>query len=104
MTSQQQEYQNRREALKALSNALKPLVKTGVHATVNEAIIEHYKQEGGHTTFNTLKQWNEAGRRIKKGSKAFVVWGSPKKTKRDEEDDEYSFFPLCYLFSDQQLK
>ena len=102
--SQQAQYQNRREELKALSRVVKPLVDAGDFTHVNAAIVATYKATGIHTEFKTIRQWNEEGRRVKKGSKAFVVWGSPKKTKRDEDEDEYSFFPLCYLFSDQQLK
>lgn len=104
MTDRQVQHQSRREELKALSRAVKPLVAQGDFENVNAAIVASYKAEGGHTEFKTIRQWNEDGKRIKKGSKAFVVWGSPKKSTRDEDKDEFSFFPLCYLFSDQQLK
>ena len=66
------------------------------------------------TEFNTFAQWKELGYTILKGSKAFVIWGQPRTgnenkeetdTKRGEgEDDEYSFFPVCYLFSDKQVR
>lgn len=71
-----------------------------------------YDTEGAEE-FNTFKQWKEQGATIKKGSKAFLVWGQPigkqraqeaqQKGQEAPEEDEYRFFPICYLFSDKQV-
>lgn len=72
--------------------------------SINAALIELYNKEG-HSNFKTFNQWKAAGKSIIKGSKAFTVWGSPRDSKPDPqaEKDEYQFFPLCYLFSEQQV-
>ena len=103
MTDRQQQHQTRREELKVLSRAVKHLVQEGEYENINAAVVDSYRKDG-HEEFKTIRQWNKEGKRIKKGSKAFVVWGSPQKSKRanDEDQDEFSFFPLCYLFSNMQ--
>lgn len=75
-------------------------------ATINEGLIEHYKK-GGHEQFKTFGQWKDSGFSIKKGSKAFLVWGSPREIVHpdpENNDDEFRYFPLCYLFSDLQVE
>jgi len=42
-------------------------------------LIQLYSADGKHTTFKTFQQWKEEGKFIIRGSKAFTVWGSPKK-------------------------
>jgi hypothetical protein len=98
-------YKERRETLKKLSTAVKALVKEGVYKTVNEALInEFYKKTDPEIKdFNTFSSWKEKGKTILKGSKAFVIWGQPRNIKQDEENDEFKFWPLCYLFSDNQV-
>jgi hypothetical protein len=102
------EHKEKREALKALSQQVKPLVKEGQYDTVNDAIMDCFYRQNGHSEFNTLWEWNKKGYRILKGSKAFVVWGSPRQLKKVEpetdEDKKEEFFPLCYLFSNLQVE
>ena len=98
--------------LKALSQQVKPLVKEGQYDFINEALIDCIYKQGGHEQFNTLPQWNKKGYRVKRGSRAFVVWGSPKEvqkqsepeTQENEEDEKDNFWPLCYLFSNLQVE
>jgi len=82
--------------------------------TVNFMLLNHIYETDGATEFNTFKQWKEQGATIKKGAKAFLIWGQPLSAQRQQEaeaqgkepegeDDEYSYFPLCYLFSDKQV-
>ena len=103
-------YLENRKKLKELSNAVKPLVKDGEFSTVNEALKEIiYKEENPEIQeFNSFKCWKAKGKTILKGSKAFLFWGMPVKgEKQDEgqtEPDEFSFFPLCYLFANTQVK
>ncbi|MBC6698078.1 ArdC-like ssDNA-binding domain-containing protein [Hymenobacter puniceus] len=96
----------RREDLKQLSNAVKPLVEMGEFPTVNAAIIETYRRDG-HETFNTFWQWKTLGKAVKKGAKAFVVWAQPVQraaNAAEDAQDEYEFFPICYLFSNLQVE
>ena len=108
-------FQEKRENLKAISKIAQMAIKNGATEaqTVNEFVTDHYKSENpGIEEFDTFHQWKDKGFKIKKGSTAFVVWGSPRKGKLEEpvmksdgkEDDEFEFFPLCYLFSNQQVE
>lgn len=107
MSKNKEKYQENRTFLKQISNAVKELVKMGEYGTVNEAVIETvYKNANPEIKeLNTFNQWKQKGFTILKGSKAFVIWGQPigKKQTEDQEKDEYSFFPLCYLFANTQV-
>ena len=48
---------------------------------------------------------------VKKGEKAFLIWGKKRQNEKKEtpqtekkEDTEYSFYPICYLFSNAQIQ
>ena len=81
--------------------------------TVNYMLLNHMYNTEGAEEFNTFKQWKEKGATIIKGSKAFLIWGQPlgkqranqaqEKGQDQSEEDEYNFFPICYLFSDKQV-
>ncbi|MDZ4667532.1 MAG: ArdC-like ssDNA-binding domain-containing protein [bacterium] len=100
-----------REELKELSKQVKPLVKEGVYPTINQAIIEEiYKDETNHE-FKTYNQWDKEDHFVRKGEKGFPLWGAPKnidqeveKNELDKEDNNKSFFPLAYVFSDNQVE
>lgn len=100
------QYMERRTALSKLSTTIKLQMKMGLidAPSINAALIELYNQEG-HSNFKTFNQWKALGKSIIKGSRAFTVWGSPINSKPDPqvEQDEFQFFPLCYLFSEQQV-
>jgi len=100
----------RREELKALSQTVKPLVKEGAYDSVNEALIECYYRDADNKVFHTFNHWIENGFKIKKGSRAFAIWGSPRPLKKiepsqaREEEKEEDFFPICFLFSNAQVE
>lgn len=78
---------------------------------VNDIIAQWYKEDSGATVFKTFNQWKNEGYKIKKGSKAFVLWSKKTKaTKHGETQsgepttDDYEFFPIAYLFSDLQVE
>lgn len=104
------EHKEKREALKLLSKAVKPLVKEGQYDSVNEALIDLFYRQDENTEFHTLYDWSKKGYKVKKGSKAFVIWGSPRELKRTEpaaeqdEDRKEDFYPFCYLFSNAQVE
>ena len=100
-----------RKQLIALSNSLKPYVDSGMFAKMNEAIKTYYTTDD-HQHFKTFWQWKAEGKKVKKGSKAFAVWGKPiqakrgekEKKKEKEEIDEYEYYPICFLFSNAQVE
>lgn len=93
----------RREELKALSAGLKALKKMGEIDTVNEGLVNLYFEQG-HEELNTFHQWLKLGYSVKKGEKSLLLWGRPRKNKQDDSDDEYKFFPLCYVFSEHMVQ
>lgn len=101
--SKKELYQAKREELKALSKTVKPLVDEGIFESVNAAIVAHYKSETGAEEFNTFGQWRKADKSVQKGQKAVLVWGKPRQTEQDSEEDNYKFWPVCYLFSNLQV-
>ena len=90
---------------------------TGEEWTVNKVLIRDYQQSTGASDFRTFKAWKEAGYSVKKGEKAFRVWGSPVRGKKkkaadsdveqsqeNEADNEYKMFPMCCLFHQGQVE
>ena len=102
-------YKMRRENLKQISRVLQLQMKSGAadFDSVNEGLIQIYSADGVHTAFKTFQQWKEEGKSVIKGEKAFSVWGSPRKVANPEpeegENDEFKYWPLCYLFSNAQV-
>lgn len=79
---------------------------------LNFYILNFIYDVEGAEEFKTFKQWKNEGYTIKKGSKAFVLWGQPRELsnpgKEEQAEDPESgedetFFPVCYLFSDKQV-
>ena len=59
-----------------------------------------------YNEFLTFKGWKEKGFKVKKGEKAFLVWGKKRKkeVEENEEAKEFSFFPLAFIFSNAQVE
>lgn len=99
-----------------LSKPMRELLKLGEVNTINEALKKYVYEPQGHTDLKTLHEWNKEGKRIKKGSKALLLWSSPLKGKArqeeeaknnqadETEDKEYQFWNICYLFSNMQVE
>ena len=114
MTSKQQN----RTLLQILSNKLAKFVENGDFETMNNAIIAHYKaQNQAITEFKTFHDWKKQGFAVRKGEKAFLVWGKPLKKKETEKPQDVptdamtlndltdnKYFPICYLFSNLQVE
>lgn len=98
--------QEKRNYLKGLSKPIQALVKEGAFFTVNEGLKQIYADDG-HTDLKTIHQWNKAGKRVKKGETALLLWGTPKKLERVNADtsevDELDYFPICFVFSNKQV-
>ncbi|MFY0628585.1 MAG: DUF1738 domain-containing protein [Reichenbachiella sp.] len=82
--------------------------------TVNYMLLNHVYDTDEATEFNTFKQWKEQGATVKKGSKAFVIFGQPVNDQKQQEaekkgesptenDEDYQYFPMCFLFSNKQV-
>ncbi len=108
-----------RDTLITLSNEVKDLVEDGTFPTINTAIIETLYKDGNHQTFNTFMRWKKLGKSVKKGEKAFLLWSKPIRTgeaKQKEEEDtenellspeeeaEYKYYGIAYLFSNAQVE
>ncbi|MDR1198984.1 MAG: hypothetical protein LBK94_08265 [Prevotellaceae bacterium] len=89
-----------------MSKTLRLLLREGAIDSINEGLKDIYRQ-AGHDTLNTLQQWNRMKKTVKKGEKALLLWGQPRRVERmnDEtaERDEFDFWPVCYVFSDKQV-
>lgn len=106
--SRKEQYKEKRKELIARSQLIRAMVKEGAYDTVNEGLRELYSDETPEIEeFNTFNQWKEQGYTIKKGSKAFLFWGQPRKVKQTSEDsdepEEYKYWPICYLFANTQV-
>lgn len=102
------EFKAKREELKELSKLVKMKMQHEITdaSTINEGLIEIYSN-GKNIEFNTFYQWKEKGFSIVKGSKAYLVWGKPKKLpvkEPEDKEDEFKYWPVCYLFSSDQVK
>jgi hypothetical protein len=103
-----QEMRIKREELKGISRIIQQAVKSGVYDSVNDGLAAMYAEQG-HTELHSYRQWREKGFQVRRGSKALLFWGEPrtaqnhdKKTEKDK--DEFSFWPLAYVFSQLQVE
>ena len=104
--------QETREKLKALSISVRELVKEGKFQNVNEAILASYK-EGDNQDFKSYNQWHEDGYQVRKGERAFALWGRPKEHETENDSPEKpqgaseehmsKFFPIAFVFSNKQV-
>ncbi len=106
--TRKEQYKMKRLALIQLSQGIRIMVKEGMYNTVNEGLAETYMEANPEIEeFNTFNQWKELGYTIKKGSKAFLFWGQPRKISQipegSNEPEEYKYWPLCYLFANTQV-
>ena len=92
----------RRDELKALSAPLVTAKQMGDIKTINEGLVKLYRSQG-HTILNTFHQWKDQGMSIKSGERALLLWAKPKGSTVEDSDDDFKFFPLCYVFSENQV-
>lgn len=91
----------KRDTLKTMSNQVKSLVREGAYGTINEALKELFYNNQELKTYN---EWKDEGKTVKKGEKALLLWGSPRRVPQADEDGEYRFFPICHVFSAIQVE
>lgn len=106
--SKVEQYKANRAALIQMSAAIRILVKAGAIDSVNEGLKEVYeKADPNIEEFRTFWQWKDSGYTIRKGAKAFLIWGQPRQGSQiaegATEPEEYKYWPLCYLFANTQV-
>lgn len=109
-SEKQSAIREKRNRLREVSKPIQMLVKAGALPSVNHGLKQIYSQEG-HDDLKTIWEWNDQGKRVKKGEKALLLWGSPRKAKvkitnegNPAIDDEMQFYPICYVFSAKQVQ
>jgi len=113
MTEKQERHRQRRKQLKEISKIAKMRMSEDCEGmTINEILVQEFYTDEENTEFKTLPQWNKEGYKVKKGAVSFLVWGKPKKVEKEQqeqttnpenEEDDDEFFPVCYLFSNNQV-
>lgn len=111
----------RRAELRALSAGIRPLVKAGMYANVNEGLVAHWREETGQSEFHTFADWRKAGRPVRKGEQGFPIWATPRHLKVAEgaqlggdlgalaalngiEPTGPQWYPVAYLFHAGQVE
>jgi hypothetical protein len=90
-----------RDYLQELCVSVRTMMRKGhlQSQNLNQALIELYKNTNPDVKdLQTFLQWKNAGYKVVKGAKAFVIWGSKQTDKAGNP-----YYPLCYLFSDKQV-
>ena len=103
-----EEIKVKRDALKEMSRAVKMAIDQGAEFnTINEGLVALYREQG-HTELHSFNQWLSKGFAVRKGERALLLWGEPRQAGKvekpeGENEDEYKFFPLAYVFSQKQV-
>ena len=100
----------KREEFKGVSRVIQQAVKGGMYPSVNAGLVAMYAEQG-HTEIHSFKQWLDKGFVVRRGEKALLLWGEPRtggkqekpEKKEGEENDEFKFWPLAYVFSQKQV-
>ena len=94
-------YRQERENFKKFSAPLLELKQAGELQSVNQGLMQIYRQHG-HTTLKTWQQWKAEGKGIKNGQRPLYFWGS--KTHKYHPDGTMTeFFPMIVLYSENQV-
>jgi len=109
----------KRKVLQTLSHTAKELAEseglTVKEYNVNDLIMNFIYNPDKEFVFKSFQSWKKEGYTIKKGSKAYLLWGQPINRAKTNESGEVineeninedtPFFPLAYIFrNDQAIK
>lgn len=100
---------SKRDKLRELSKLAKNKMQLDCEGmSVNEILIQEFYTNEEHQIFKTFHDWKKEDFFVKKGETAFLIWGKPKALNKKEQtepnEDETEFFPICFLFSNAQVK
>lgn len=98
----------KKQLLKILSIQAKEIIELqGLDKNINAVLIDMYTNEK-HQVFKTFKGWMQEKKKVKKGEKGFFVWSkklkATDKTESAEDNKEFKFFGIAYLFSNAQVE
>ena len=98
----------KKQLLKVLSIKAKKVIElNALDKNVNAVLIEFYTNET-HQEFKTFKGWMQENKKVKKGEKGFFVWSkklkAADKSEGAEDNKEFKFFGIAYLFSNAQVE
>jgi len=107
-STRKEQYLLKRKELIELSKFVRMGVKSGAYDSVNEGLKEIYQETNPEIEeFKTFWQWKEEGATVRKGEKAFLIWGQPRKASQvpdgATEPEEFKYWPVCYLFANTQV-
>ena len=82
---------------------------------LNYFILNFVYKTNGITIFKKFNEWKHEGATVKKGEKAYPIWGQPIGKQKAEEakskgetytptEEEIERYPLCYVFSNLQVR
>ena len=82
---------------------------------INHYILNYVYMAEGITEFKKFYEWKREGASVKKGAKAYAIWGQPVGVQKEERaeakgehyeatDEENQRFPMCYVFSNLQVR
>ena len=82
--------------------------------TINYYLLNYIYKTDGITEFKKFKEWKQNKATVKKGAKAYPIWGQPVGRQKEEEakskgenyeanEEENRRFPMCYVFSNLQV-
>jgi antirestriction protein ArdC len=98
-------YSERREQLRKISDEVAELQKNGKikTANLNDALLEFYSGKKKNQVWMTLEQWQSAGYSVRKGETAQMIWGK-KVSKTNDAHEEFSYFPVVFVFNNTQVE
>lgn len=93
-----------RDQLKQFSKDASLLVQSGKYSSINQALIKEFYQRFTNQPFKTMEEWNSLGFKIKKNEEAYMLWGKRIDVPATESKEAYSYFPLKYVFNNDQVE
>ena len=98
-------YSERREQLRKTSDEVAELQKNGKIKTtnLNDALLEFYSGKKKNQVWMTLEQWQSAGYSVRKGETTRMIWGK-KVSKTNDAHEEFSYFPVVFVFNNTQVE
>lgn len=76
--------------------------------SINEIIVQFFYRTNKDYEFKTFRTWLKDGFVVNKGETAFLLWGRKKqeikKPNGETKTEELEFFPITYVFSNNQVQ
>lgn len=82
------------------------LLDTGEVVSINQILLEQHYQSTGAKVLLRFDDWKREGFQVKRNSRSVRIWAKPcngKSAQGDGTTSEYAFYPMCCLFSEEQV-